>query len=1081
MFTGIIKYVCEYTLIDSVLVLYIKLDKIDVGQSIAVNGVCLTITEICDEYIKFFVMEETLKITKFENTNERKKANVELSLKNDSSIDGHYVSGHVSTVGVIEKIISNNDKSTDIWIKPKDESNNIKYKDSIAIDGTSLTVAELKDNMFRVSVIPHTYKNTIIQYYSEGDAVNIEYNNEIINKDDEYYMNIAIKESKKGRSTTYPNPWVGCVIVKDNIILGTGYHERAGYDHAEINVLNKIKDKSELVNSTMYVTLEPCCHTGKTPPCINSIIEHGIKRIVIGMLDPDEKVSGRSVDILKRHNIIVKVGICNKKIKKSLRSYIYHRKNGLPYCVAKIGISINGCYSIKSKEQYWITNEISRKHSNKLLYKSQAIIVGATTFNNDYDKLKNNFLEDENNKPLRVILDAYGDPDKYKGVDNILVFQSDDNKKTNSKNIKYVKSSIDGKLNLFEILDELKKIDILQCSIYGGAIIHASFFEAGLIQELHIYRSSNYLDGINWYEYVNLSGYELKLIKRKNMDRTDVYEKYTVKKKPVVEKIQKILNDVRNGKPVIIMDSEDRENEGDLFVGADFMNEEMTNKFIQDGTGILCVSMTEMKSLQLDLPLMVTNNEDNNHTNFTVTFDLKESKTGVSALERSNTINKIASTECKRKDLAKPGHMQGLVAEYGNLRLRKGHTEASVVLCKLAGIKQVGCIVELMNKDGKMMNYDDCKKYGKMNGYEVITIENIEEYINIMKPRIFGIESSADIELDKYGKWKVLTYHSNTYDDFSPHIVLMKGNVYDVDEVYTRIHSECFTGDVLGSKQCDCGEQLHKSLKIINDKRNGLIIFPSNHEGRSIGFVNKILSYRLQNTYNYNTFEANRKLGFEDDHRSYKEVKYILKSLNIKKIKLLSENPGKIEGLKEYINSVNSLVIDHNDVNENYIKEKRNKYKNKKKIEEYNETKIYIDRDMSKDRILILSTSWHKENINKIVKDITMYLEEYKIEKIKNIEVPGCFDMISTINNKHNKYDIIICCGALLNGETDHYKYTSKGVMQGLIELQIKLKKPIINGIFNCHNEQQIIDKCKSNSGAARSFAHSTIQMLQII
>ena len=1092
MFTGIINFVLKYQLIDNLLKLYDFPLNCKEGDSIAVNGVCLTVIKIVENELHFFIMKETFSKTYFAESG---YANVEVAMNYQDKVNGHFITGHVHTTGKIISIHLNDDGSRDIWISSNEMQ--AKYKDGISINGVSLTIAEVNETSFRISLIPYTYEHTNFIYLKENHLVNIEYNNtdkemkeddrmkekkemkeddRMNEDDDEFYMKLALEEAKKGRFTAPPNPWVGCVIIKDDKILGRGYHFKAGLPHAEVNAVEDALHKGyNIEGSNVYVTLEPCCHFGRTPPCTDLLIKHKIKRVVIGILDPDERVSGKGMNKLKEHGIEVIHGILSKKISHNMRSYIHHRKTGYPYCIAKIALSLDGCYSSLTKGQLWISNEKSIVHSKKLYRTSQAILVGATTFKNDYPKLKEDFLSDD---AIKIILDADGDLSQYDALKNKMIFTR---QFSNANDIYQVSSTIDGKINLFEVLTILGKKGILQCAIFGGAYIHADFFEQGLIEEFRLYRTQHLIHGINWFNLVNLKGYNLILTKKKELN-DNTFEKYQVAKCNLLKKMHQVLDQIRKGIPVIIMDSIERENEGDLFMLAEKMTPEITTKFINDGTGIICVPLTKMKANQLGLsPLksnLTNNNEDNNHTNFTMSCDLKGSKTGVSSIERTNTILALGNKETMRNDLLRPGHIFPLIAEYGDFKIRQGHTEASLVLSKLVRGNQVGCIVELVNSDGTMKNYDDCLKYAQENNYSLITIDEMKEYLKLRPINEFDIESYSQISLANYGEWSFICYRG--INQYKPHIVLIKGDIYnEIDETYTRIHSECFTGDVLGSKHCDCGEQLEKSLEIISQKGSGIIIFPSNHEGRSIGLINKILAYRLQSEYKLDTFEANRKLGFDDDARSYKEVKYILRHLGVKSIKLLSQNPHKVEALKEFIKSANSLKIEANEINQQYITDKEMKYANNQ-IKQFNDLELDPKIDLSDMKVLIISTQWHFEHVNHLVKDITTYLLKYGIKNIKNIIAPGCFDSLSVIQNHYRAYDIIICCGALMKGVTDHYKYTSQGVMQGLTELQIKIEKPIINAIFNCFSEQQIAEKCASNSGAALSFAKSTIQMLLI-
>lgn len=1153
MFTGIIKYLVNYNLENSILSLYFEdvniLDKCNIGDSVCVNGVCLTITSIDKDnnLVKFFVMKETLNITNFCKNG---IANVEFSLQHGEYIGGHCITGHIDTMGTIEKIMNEEDGSRTITISyPCDFESIVIYKDSISLNGISLTISkcDVEANCLCVSIIPHTYDNTNIKYWKISDKVNIEFNNKnivhnekkIMVTKEEFYMKYAIKLSEKTKIKTLPNPWVGCVLVYDDKIIGEGYHEKKGYPHAEIEAINDAinKGNKELIKkSILYVTLEPCYpEKGKdkiNDPCYKKIVEMEIKKVVIGMKDPDVRTSGKSISKLKENGIEVLVGVCKNDIELSLKEYLYCKNNNRPFGIGKIALSKDCCYSRRDKKQVWITSEQSVRHSENLISNCvQAVIEGDNTVKNDLEVLNERVkrFQNKSGNTLWIYLDTDGSLPAIEQCHNVWVYTTIPSKiyykkyedKKSRPTVRTIKKDCHGNISLYEITNDLYKRGIYVVLYEGGGILQRRLLDLGYISKFWIYQSDLIMssEGSNWYSTVNLDGYEIEILYNEKIKSCkDTFEEILLKPKSSIKKIQKALLDINTGIPVILMDNMDRENEADLVIDAKFMNEKICELYRRYGTGIICVSMTEIRSMQLNLPLNGIN-EDVNKTNFTMSCDHVDTKTGVSAKDRSTTINYLGSQNINREMLNRPGHIFPLVSQYGYLNLRQGHTEGSVSLCSLAGTGKVASIVEMVNDDGTMMCYEDCKRFIECNretkSSVIITMEDLKKYIKYRKPNFFEIVSCADLKIDNYGTWKFFCYNSG--DTHNPHVVLIYGDIYKNKNVMVRVHSECFTGDVLKSHHCDCGYQLQTSLKKINENGSGVIIFPSKHEGRGIGLVSKIQAYRAQHLYSIDTYKANNLLELPLDNRDYKCVKKILDDLNIKSIILLTENTDKINQLKDYIFQTYPLKNGKNETNKNYLEAKSNYFnkikdpltsnqqtivkdtslilstlntleetdektqKEQNSITAFNDNDIILTSDMKKLNILILCTYWHKQEVDLIVDNMISELLDRGIynEKITIKRVPGCFDIIPALNIYHEAYDVIICTGFLLKGITDHYRYTSEGVMKGLIETSINIKKPIINGIFNCTSKEQIKNKANISSGAAKSFAISCLLMMK--
>lgn len=391
----------------------------------------------------------------------------------------------------------------------------------------------------------------------------------------------------------------------------------------------------------------------------------------------------------------------------------------------------------------------------------------------------------------------------------------------------------------------------------------------------------------------------------------------------VFNTIDEALSDLRAGKIIIVVDDEDRENEGDFVAAAETITPEIVNFFIKQGRGILCVSITAQRAEELHLEAMVENNTSLHETPFTVPIDyLHGTTTGVSASDRAATIKAITNPSVKAKDFGRPGHVFPLRSVDGGVLQRAGHTEAVVDLCRLAGLYPAGALVEIMNDDGTMARLPELIQIAEKFDLKIISIKDLVVY---RQHREKLVERVVTTYLPTpNGKFDVHLYKSSI--DHKEHLALIKGTLDVSQPVLVRVHSECLTGDVFGSQRCDCNEQLHTSLSMIEKEGSGVVLY-MRQEGRGIGLLNKLKAYKLQDE-GKDTVEANEALGFHADVRDYSLAAQILLDLGVKKVRLLTNNPKKIVGLKGFgIEVVERVPIEVKATtsNEKYLKTKRDK------------------------------------------------------------------------------------------------------------------------------------------------------------
>lgn len=388
--------------------------------------------------------------------------------------------------------------------------------------------------------------------------------------------------------------------------------------------------------------------------------------------------------------------------------------------------------------------------------------------------------------------------------------------------------------------------------------------------------------------------------------------------------VEELVADIREGRLVIIVDDADRENEGDLVCAASRITPEAINFMATHGRGLICAPITQEAAERLGLPLMVRRNTESHGTNFTVAVDAASGvSTGISAADRARTVRVLADPLSEPGDLVRPGHILPLQAKQGGVLRRAGHTEAAVDFARLAGLEPAGVICEILNEDGSMARLPELVRFARRHGLKIGTIEALIEYRRAQEKLVERVERIR-LPTD-YGDFDLVVYASRLNPD-EHHLALVKGEIRSDEPVLVRVHSECLTGDVFGSRRCDCGSQLHTALRQIDEAGSGVLVY-MRQEGRGIGLANKIRAYKLQEQ-GLDTVEANERLGFGSDLRDYGMGAQILYDLGVRKIRLMTNNPRKVVGLDghklEIVEKV-PIRIAPNEHNERYLGTKRDK------------------------------------------------------------------------------------------------------------------------------------------------------------
>ncbi len=391
-----------------------------------------------------------------------------------------------------------------------------------------------------------------------------------------------------------------------------------------------------------------------------------------------------------------------------------------------------------------------------------------------------------------------------------------------------------------------------------------------------------------------------------------------------LDRIEDAINDIKAGKMIVVVDDEDRENEGDLICAAELITPEIVNFMTREGRGVVCVPLTEDRCRELELDMMVTRNTATHETAFTVTVDLlgHGCTTGVSAGDRAKTILALADPATQPHDLGRPGHINPLMAKNGGVLRRAGHTEAAIDFMRLSGLKPVGVLIEVLNEDGTMARLPELRVFADKFDLKLVSIKDLIAY-RVLKETLIRREEKVDMPTE-WGHFEMIAYTQTNTGDI--HLAMVKGTWEKDEPVLARVHSSCVTGDIFGSCRCDCGAQLHAAMAMVEKEGKGVVIY-MNQEGRGIGLLNKLKAYRLQEQ-GWDTIDANVELGLPSDARDYGVGAQILRDLGVSKMRLISNNPKKRVGLIGYglevVESV-SVEIPSNPFNQRYLLTKRDR------------------------------------------------------------------------------------------------------------------------------------------------------------
>lgn len=559
-------------------------------------------------------------------------------------------------------------------------------------------------------------------------------------------------------------------------------------------------------------------------------------------------------------------------------------------------------------------------------------------------------------------------------------------------------------------------------------------------------------------------------------------------------KMEDALRHFKEGGIVLVMDSEDREDECDMIMAAESATAEKMAFMIKHSTGIVCVAADRDRLEGFGLHPATGNNTDPNGTNFFVSTDyLPGTTTGVSAADRTATVKAFCNRNEPAENFSKPGHMFPLCARKGGVMERPGHTESTYDLCRFAGCSEyVGILAEMMHDDGTMYRKKDSLAFAKEHGLPMVTVEQLIEHSKTINAQVLKekgpilgnikLEAECSIEVRDVAGKCALTVFSVPPGGKSPEteiVAMVKGEVRGKEKVPVRVHSECFTGDTFRSKQCDCGEQLQRFLQTADRAgENFVLLYVRGHEGRGIGLANKIKAYRLQET-GLDTCDANIQLGFPVDLRTYESAEQVLSGhLGVKSIDLYTNNPEKMEALKSITAQVVPLSTEPLKQNRGYLETKMAKCGHKTVLHKFTLPQVRL---APSTRVGVVFASWNDFYVKSLLESCTAALKEAGVSAAL-MTVPGAADLVSGVRSmlRKNKPEAVICIGVLIKGSTDQHEIMGNAVCQGLTTLNAMQDVPIIQGLLMCRDEEQAHERSFGPGNHGAIWAQTALTMVSL-